>query len=436
MGSKNLIALYTIMIVFILASFALQWFPIDLLQSGSPHLEIPQESDAPVSLSIWLWDDDAPISERIYEDFLRANPHVSLEFSIFHIRDYKQLLRAALASGQKIDIFNVDRAEQLSSMIEEGWLYPLNDMIREERFDTSIYGTQFDRIKYQGTAYALPYRFSVFSIAYNKNMFRERGVPFPHDHMTWDELAELAALMTFEQDGRHVYGINLINRIFDNFFMAFQDGRTLVDENLDLFARSLQFRVDLISSGVSISPDDYEGRFIRREFEQEAMAMYITADWTINQMRESYRNGDMHFDFDVVMLPSADGRRFGRSFGQQSFIAVSATSENPKEAFRLAAHYAGMPGARRFAEGGLLPGVIGNQEIVDLFIGDSTQAPVNIRAFVNQSTHLIMPVLPGIEALNDIFLEEAELAARMQKSVEAAMDAIRERRRELMKNYL
>jgi multiple sugar transport system substrate-binding protein len=434
MKTKDLVTLFILLIIFVLVLLLAQWLSTDI-RMRSEDWESNDEQKAPVRLSVWIWEDDAPVSYTIYDDYKRANPNMELEITVKPVRAYMQELKTALAANEQVDVFNVDKAEQLATMIEEGLLYPLNELISRQKFDTSIYSTQFDRIKFDGVAYALPYRFSVFCIAYNKSMFRERGVPFPHDHMTWEELFDLARRMTFYRGDKKVYGIYLINRTFDSYFMAFQKGCTLVDDNLELFAQSLRYKSELIKEGVCISPEEYEGRFIRREFEQENVAMYLTADWTINQMRESYQNGDIHFEFDVAALPSIDGKAYGRSFGQQSFTAISSECRNPEAAFKLASYYAGVPGARRFAEGGLLPAVIGNNDIIRSFIGDGSQAPANIRIFVEQTTHLMMPVLPGIEEVNNIFLTEAELVCTGKKSVEDAMRSVDSKRREIMSLY-
>ena len=55
----------------------------------------------------------------------------------------------------------------------------------------------------------MPFRKDNYMIFYNKDLFDERGVPYPQDGMTLEEFRALAKEMTYGEGADKVYGAHL-----------------------------------------------------------------------------------------------------------------------------------------------------------------------------------------------------------------------------------
>lgn len=103
-------------------------------------------------------------------------------------------LKKLLQSSHPPDVLMVDYAS-MSTLIEEDLLQPLDEYIVEDEFDLEgMADIVIERLREAGNGqlYGLAPTFSSYALAYNKDLFREAGVSFPHDGMTWEEVFELA----------------------------------------------------------------------------------------------------------------------------------------------------------------------------------------------------------------------------------------------------
>ena len=49
---------------------------------------------------------------------------------------------------------------------------------------------------------------------YNKDIFDEKGVEYPKEGWTWDEFMETAEKLTYEENGKTIYGYGLSSSYF------------------------------------------------------------------------------------------------------------------------------------------------------------------------------------------------------------------------------
>ena len=65
-----------------------------------------------------------------------------------------------------------------------------------------------------GTLYGLPSGTQTMVMYYNKDIFDEKGVEYPKEGWTWDEFLETAEKLTYEENGKTVYGYGLSSSYF------------------------------------------------------------------------------------------------------------------------------------------------------------------------------------------------------------------------------
>ena len=71
--------------------------------------------------------------------------------------------------------------------------------------DLSAYGPIISETMLDGEYYGLPYRSTLYSLYYNKDLFDKKGIAYP-TKITWDEYLELARQLTYEEDGTQYWG--------------------------------------------------------------------------------------------------------------------------------------------------------------------------------------------------------------------------------------
>lgn len=390
-----------------------------------------------VELEMTVWDDDAVVISEIVGRFMEEYPDIQVKLQVIPINQYAETVRAALDADEKIDVFNCRDGVALMECIENGNAMELDRLISEQQFDSSIYGTLFSKLRYDNHVYMLPYRLSTYVIAYNKTLFDEYGVDYPNDNMTWDELYELAKRMTITGENGHIkiHGFNLYNRECDNFALAFQNGYTYFDDNLSLFQESMEFRLRLLDEGISLSSEAYDEmyqnhiRVVSGEFMGGRAAMYLTADWTVNQMNSFIKNGKMSYEYDVIPLPRIPGREKS-SFAQAFYGCVNQDTEHPQEAFLLLSYVAGANGAKVFAREGILPAAVMDEDIQKLFV-NSSKTPANLQAFVNQNINLYECIYEGYDNVAQLFQEVAGKVMSHQITTEQGIRELEKGKREI-----
>lgn len=87
--------------------------------------------------------------------------------------------------------------------------YDHSELIEKHKVDlTSLERTSLEAVKAAsgGNYYGLPVYSEYMVLFYNKSLFDKFGVPYPKDHMTWDQLIELSKVMTRTDSGTQYYG--------------------------------------------------------------------------------------------------------------------------------------------------------------------------------------------------------------------------------------
>lgn len=76
---------------------------------------------------------------------------------------------------------------------EAGLLYPLDHFIQESSFHAGeLHPAILERYRINGEIYGLSPYFHTSVLAYNKDIFDQIGMDYPQDHMTWEEVFQLA----------------------------------------------------------------------------------------------------------------------------------------------------------------------------------------------------------------------------------------------------
>ncbi len=159
-----------------------------------------------VRATVWLGDAELKALGTMTDAYLKTHPNADVEWiNIVGGGNYgRDKLQTMIAGGDAPDLMmlNTGQFEQLAS---RGALKPLDDIIKAENFDLSLYWPQaIGGITYKGTMYGLPRDMSNVILFYNKDLFDKAGVAYPNNNWTWNDLLAAAKKLTLDtnHDGK------------------------------------------------------------------------------------------------------------------------------------------------------------------------------------------------------------------------------------------
>lgn len=140
--------------------------------------------------------DQAEVEEAINKITLEKI-NCTIKLKNIHIGDHSTKLSLMAAGNEKMDLVNTGRTYALSSMVADGMLQPLDELLQNqgkelyEKAKDMLPATQFD-----GVTYAIPagtlYAYNSYGVIYNKDMADAAGIDFK-DKIDMEDLDEAAA---------------------------------------------------------------------------------------------------------------------------------------------------------------------------------------------------------------------------------------------------
>jgi multiple sugar transport system permease protein len=336
---------------------------------------------APIELRFACWDGSDHLFAILNaaRGFEAAHPGIKVKVESVVV-SYQEKLLAQYAAGECPDVAMMDPADFEKYAIR-GALLPLNPFFRETPgFRLADYYPNIVAAhSLNGTLYVLPRDIAPCGIIYyNKEMFREAGIPYPDGTWTWDfherpELREkdflwvIHRLTKFGADGRVVrWGYSpgwkdlWTQQCFLSTGARFADNyetphRMLYDD--PRITRAYNFTLDL-SLDKRWMPSDEEissemQTSSRQLFTQQRVAMTQDGIWQVPELRKDLVPGKPgFFDWDIALAPAyKDGTRVFPTGG--SGYGIMSTTRHPHEAWLLTQWMAGAPGMQAMAEAGL-----------------------------------------------------------------------------------
>jgi multiple sugar transport system substrate-binding protein len=119
--------------------------------------------------------------------------------AIWDSGNYDTDLATKIGSGNAPDLFQLDASKRIPQYVTQGALAPMDKFVKQQKMDLpDIYWPQcVNELTYKGHVYGLPRTCSNQSLLfYNKEMFTARGVPFPTNNWTYQDMAAAAAKLS------------------------------------------------------------------------------------------------------------------------------------------------------------------------------------------------------------------------------------------------
>jgi multiple sugar transport system substrate-binding protein len=325
--------------------FRLLRVPFVLLLTLMISSLVPVAGQEDVTTITWLtldWQTD-----DIVAGFEEANPDINVEVEQVPFNDLFTQIQIRLGAGSTDpDVISVD-VPLVAGYVLRDWLLPLDDAFTEEEFADWL-PAAVEAGTVDGTLYAAPTSTSTQLLFYNRECFERAGLtpPGPDDRLTWEQIAEIAPQMTFDDDGDgtpDVWGF-----IWEQMVRIYQlqalpeslGGRPIGEDGLTVdgvinspeWIEAFTYYYDMFNTwraapqGEEFWPPDI--------FETGNLCMFVGGPWNIGRFAG---NPDLEIDWGVSRHPYFEDGEIVTPTGSWH-IGVNANTEQPEAAQRFV-HY-------------------------------------------------------------------------------------------------
>ncbi len=354
--------------------------------------EVEEASGEDVTIKVALWDySNTAYYKTMIDAFQEQYPNITVEVVEFAADEYDNVVVTHLSGEQDFDVVFTKGTPALASLINQGHIYALDDLIANDAdFDSSQYSGLVEALSLDGHSYALPFRYDNNLLFYNKDLFDAAGVPYPEDGMSMAEYHELATKMTSGEGSSKVYGAHT-HTWASNVYMypartekfVYNDPATYSSLN-DYYTELLAMQDEKVVQdygALKASNIHYSGVF----YNQQA-AMLQIGTWYINMLCENVQD----FNWGVCAIPNNDGMANENCIGGITPVSIGAYSKHPAEAWQFIRYVCGEEGAKVLASCGIIPGYSSDAigEIFDALPQTYPNAPEGLSKYLSCEKNL------------------------------------------------
>lgn len=310
-----------------------------------------------------LWD---IASTTYYEPLIKAyeakNPNVKIEMLDLGSADFMTMLRTQLSGGDSsIDVVTIKDIPGYNNLVKGNLLMNLNDKIKSEKVDLSLYGGTTDQISVDSKLYGIPFRSDFWVVFYNKDVFDKAGVAYPDNDMTFAEYDALARKMTSGTGAGKVYGAHYHTwRSAVQLFGILDGKNTIVDGTYNFLKPYYEMVLSQQKDGIvqnyatlKTSSTHYSGVFYNN-----SVAMMNMGSWFIATLINQIDQGKTEVkNWGLVKYPHAEGVPAGTTLGTITSLGVSNASKKKDAAFDFVKFVTGPEGAQIIAKTGTIPSI-------------------------------------------------------------------------------
>lgn len=346
--------------------------------------------------------------------------------------EWEKKVTISLMAGDEMDVL-YQNGSQYQKYASAKLIEPLDEVIAADNYDVNkIFGSSIS--KYNDKIYMLPAFRDVHITMYNKTLFDKAGIPYPDNNTwTWNKYVEAAKAITKLGDG--TYGSYMLD--WDMYFMFSARQKKVPEYKADgtsnyddpAFAESMKFFYDL-GNVLKVQPDfiTYRSKKMPWDafFSTGKYGMFVVGNWaTVTAINlETYPRD---WKLGIAIMPQVnEGEK--RSLSIMGGYSVSSTSKHKKEAFEAVKVLA----EEQWTLPGHIPARIDltNEQydsvfapLVEKFKNDGITVADLKSAILDPNMDLVdeKVIGPGMTSIMNAIVEEGELYASKQKSLEDTM---------------
>ncbi len=355
-----------------------------------------------VNLSFYVWEDGEHYVENVVNAFNAMHNDIHVDLFFVDSNDYEGKVEKIISEGNA-DLFGSKGISPLISEIEKGYVLDITGYVNQSAQDGSLdltaFGNMFNDVTYQDRYYSFPSRTTCWELYYNKNLFDEKGLPYP-EQLTWEEYADLALQLTDPDQG--IYGGYWVNWI-PNFY-ALQCDSYLIDDDSTAIRDGLALLNRFYNVDQShVSYQDMEtcknpSRDIYERFEQGKVAMCPQGEWMLNILLED----EATVNWDIAPMPIPEGAEAGTSWGHYQSVAITSSCKYPDKAWEFMKFFCGREGSLIRAQNAIIPAYLDESIVTEYLKAAQTE---NARYFLDAKKYQEQLPLKGYEDTRQAFAD-------------------------------
>lgn len=179
-----------------------------------------EEKTATLRMLNWGNTEEEAIANDAIGRFKEKHPGVEVEQTCVPVDSWSDFIQKWITmstSGEAPDVINLG-LEGAKMAVANDLLLPLDEIVagdaelqsKKEQYAESL----LEGFSEGGILYGLPSGTQTMVMYYNKDIFDEKGVEYPKEGWTWDEFMETAEKLTYEENGKTIYGYGLSSSYF------------------------------------------------------------------------------------------------------------------------------------------------------------------------------------------------------------------------------
>lgn len=366
-------------------------------------------------LSVTTWDNDStPQFSAVIKAYEAKHPDVEVKIIDTSADEYNNSLGVSLSAAQPDpDVIWIKDMGSMLQMADKDQLMPLDDFIKKDNLDLSVYKGAADQLKYKDASYSLPYRNDWFVLYYNKDLFDKAGVPYPSNDMTWEQYDELAAKMTSGQGADKVFGSH--NHTWQGLVTnwAVQDGKhTVVEKDYSFLKPWYESALWLQDNGYIQDYATLKTANIHYSsvFKNQQCAMMPMGTWFIATMMQSQAEGETDFNWGIATIPHPDDTEAGYTVGAITPISISKYTDQPGLAWDFVKFATSREAAEILAKHGVFTGIQTDESLDAIASADHfPKGQSNVDALKYIHYCFDRPLDPQIEEIRTVLNEVHEM---------------------------
>jgi raffinose/stachyose/melibiose transport system substrate-binding protein len=336
--------------------------------SGS---KAPAASGDKIKLKLMhLWPDGSnsaqnKVIKQIIEEYLTANPNVTIDTEVLDTEQYKNKLKVLSASNALPDIGFTWAAGFMEPYVKGSMFTPLDDLLQGDLKDKFVSGTT-DGYAFDGKTYGLPVELNIVPVYYNKEIFAQNNLQPPQ---TLDDLKKI--IQTLNDKGITPITLGAKDAWTASFWYMYLADRiggpdlldqsvasnTFTDPLLIEAAKQAQELVDMkafVKGFNGLSNDEAKSEFMNEKAAMYAMGTWEVPNYTTNpDIPQEFKDKIGYFKFPTAVGGKGDLADWVGGVGVGLF--VSDKSQYKEEAKKFVSFFVQKWGEHSVTDAGIIP---------------------------------------------------------------------------------
>ncbi|MCU0463649.1 MAG: extracellular solute-binding protein, partial [Anaerolineae bacterium] len=261
-------------------------------------------------------ENEAAFWQQVADDYMAANPGVTIEITILENEAFKSRLVTVMQAGDPPDLFQSWGGGVLWQFADAGLVRDISPELEGEWKDSFSAQAALELYGLDGAYYGVPWNWGAVGFFYNKALFEQAGIDAPP--ATWDELLEdiealkaagITPIALGEQDKwpGHFWWVYLALRLGggDAFLSAYSREGSFADEP---FVQAGEYLAELVAA------EPFQDGYLAMTYGQQSglmgdglAAMELMGQWAPGSQVGNSQNGGIGDDLGWFPFPVVEG---------------------------------------------------------------------------------------------------------------------------------